>query len=48
MIGLALRGSDTKSLWPTCPMAIGGRINGFDLRRQDLYTQRVLKPVPGC
>ncbi len=48
MIGLALRGQGHDVTVAYLPYAsLETRINSFDLRRQDLYTRRVLQPLNG-
>ncbi len=48
IIGLALRGMGHEVTIAYLPYGDWDKeINGFDLRRQDLYTRRVLKPLKG-
>ena len=48
MVGLALRGQGHEVTIAYLPYAsLEADINGFDLRRQDLYTRRVLQPLDG-
>lgn len=48
IIGLALRGMGHQVTIAYLPYGDWDKeINGFDLRRQDLYTRRVLKPLKG-